>query len=400
MRGRLRVVIATTDGPSAVRRITAEDPDLRSVVCLAGTATALPISADYDAFVRRPTGVVERDNGHRVYRVDVDRPIDDGRSWQLGLYLAHRLKAVGRLAEDDDPADGVLWATGTVDSDLDIGPVERVADKARRSQALVDAGLPVLAVSAPANGGSLPVGAEHLAVSRVDEILVHLGLSEEPARTGTGVRRGVAAACFVILLLAVAAWTVWNGGPTKEAVRALIVAEAPPARSQESGAPQPSDAAAFDPVDVLFEVIEGRPNGGQCDAGTAVDPSVDSAPGVCAVAFRATNSGARPARIWLYAVVQGTFREYASRKRLTELADGTLAPGESGEVRVQPPDWVRRPVIVRGLLILADADRTQVDHALVSIDLMSSDALDTMVAGLRGLDVEVREIFHRVTPAR
>ena len=88
---RIRVVVATTEGPSTVLRVTAEDPAVRSVVCLGRSATALPISRAYDAFVRAPTGIVERAVGHRAFRLDVSAPIDDGDSWQLGLYLAHRL---------------------------------------------------------------------------------------------------------------------------------------------------------------------------------------------------------------------------------------------------------------------------------------------------------------------
>src|SRR3546814_2502033 len=93
-----------SEGPSTVLRVTPEDPSLRSVVCLGRTTTILPISRAYDAFVRAPSGIVERAVGHPAFRVDVSAPIDDGDSWQLGLYLAHRLKVAGRLAEDGAPA--------------------------------------------------------------------------------------------------------------------------------------------------------------------------------------------------------------------------------------------------------------------------------------------------------
>jgi hypothetical protein len=411
MSGRLRVVVATTDGPSTIRRITPEDPDLRSVVCLAGTATALPISADYDAFVRRPTGVVERDTGHRAFRVDVDRPIDGGRSWQLGLYVAHRLKAAGRLAEDDQPADGIVWATGTVDADLKVGPVDRVADKARRSAALFGADLPVLAVAAATHAEVLPSGAERLAVRRMEEVLVHLGLSPEPVARPAGSRRIARVAApsvtaLAILALAMGAWRLWGdvgrGEQPEQGRLAAIVAPAAdptPAAVPPAAVPLAAfDPAAFDPADVVFEVLEARAEGGICGDGRVIDPAVASEPGVCAVAFRATNTGARPARLWLYAAIQGGVREYASRRRHTELASGMLDPGEIGEVRVQPPDWVRRPVVVRGLLILAAEERPQIDRALVSVDMLPSEDVDTLVAGLRDLDVDVREIFHRVTP--
>jgi len=401
MSGRLRVVVATTDGPSVVRRITAEDPALRSVICLAGTATALEVSRDYDAFVRRPTGVIERDVGHPVFRADVDRPIDAGRSWELGLYLAHRLKAAGRLAEDDQPADGVVWASGTVDADLNVGAIDRLADKARRSGALFDGDTPVLVVLPAANaaeGAPGPMGAtDLLAITRVEEALSHLHLIDPvpPAGPGWGgrwVRGGILAATL-------AAGIVWLSRPTPGPIDPEPLSQAGVAASATSETVA-ADAAPFDPSDVAFDVLEARAEASGCGPGSVVDPAVASEPGVCAVAFRATNHGARPARMWLYAAVQGTFREYASRQRYVELADGILAPGESGEARVHPPDWVRRPVMVRGLLIIAEGERPQVDQAMILIDLLSASDIDLLIDGLRDLGLSVREIYHRVVPAR
>ena len=44
---KVRVLIATTEGPVAVQKITAEDPEVPSVACLDGTTTVLSISDDY-----------------------------------------------------------------------------------------------------------------------------------------------------------------------------------------------------------------------------------------------------------------------------------------------------------------------------------------------------------------
>lgn len=127
---RLRVFIATTDGPSEVQSLVEEDPDIRSVVCLNGTTQSLPISKGYDAFVRKPTGVIERLTGNRVYRLDVSRPITGGNSWQLGVYLAHWLQSQGRLAQQNDEADGIILATGEVNArDLSIEPVGHIDEK-------------------------------------------------------------------------------------------------------------------------------------------------------------------------------------------------------------------------------------------------------------------------------
>ena len=392
----IRVVVATTDGPSVIRRITAEDPSLRSVVCLAGTPKVLPISPAYDAFVRRPTGIVERDVGHPVFRVDVSGPIDEGDSWQLALYLAHRLKQAGRLAEDDAPATGVIWASGSIDTDLGVGPVARIPDKVRRSADLFAGDLPVLAVVATGTEIAVPADVDLMPIDHVAPVLEALNLGplvgqtrdrRARPRTSSG-RLGLSSALKSLALagaLATIGWVLWPDRP-------------PPI---DPGAAA-LDPAGFDPGAVAFEVIERRPDGdGACEEdGRVVDPGVESPAGVCAVGFRATNRGGQPARFWAYAAVQGTFREYASRKRYTELAEGFLSAGEAGEATVQPPDWVRRPVIVRGILILAPTESAQVDNALLAIDLMPAGQIDMLIDGLRQLGYEVRDLKHRIVPSR
>jgi hypothetical protein len=133
----VRVYVGTTDGPAEIQRITEEPTGIRSVVCLDGKAVALPISADYDSFVRRPTGVVEKLFGHSAFRLDVGARITDGLSWQLAALLAHSLHAAGRLAAPAQPAETVVWATGEVDAALAVRPVEAVARKLRTSADLL-----------------------------------------------------------------------------------------------------------------------------------------------------------------------------------------------------------------------------------------------------------------------
>ena len=136
MNENIRVFIATTQGPSEVQRLAEEDPSVRSVICLQGKAIALPVSPDYDAFVRRPTGVIEAVFGHPAYRLDLAEPVTGGLSWQLGVLVVHGLHAAGRLAGRDEESGGVLWATGEVDRDLKILPVEHLAQKLRASAEL------------------------------------------------------------------------------------------------------------------------------------------------------------------------------------------------------------------------------------------------------------------------
>src|SRR5580700_491601 len=111
--GKVRVLIATTNGPVEIQLLTEEDAAIgRCVACIGGTTETADIASAYHAFVVRPTGVIEARFGHSCYRMDVSARIDAGSSWQLGVLAAHALLAGGRLAQENDIADGILWATG------------------------------------------------------------------------------------------------------------------------------------------------------------------------------------------------------------------------------------------------------------------------------------------------
>ena len=133
----IRVLIATTEGPVAVQKITAEEPGVPSVACRDGTTEVLAISSDYTRFVERGTGLVARLTGHGAYRLDLDRPVDGGSSWQLPVLLAHLIETERRLAGPDEPADLVVLATGEVDREQRIRPVGRIAEKLAAADDLV-----------------------------------------------------------------------------------------------------------------------------------------------------------------------------------------------------------------------------------------------------------------------
>ena len=184
--GKVRVLIATTLGPVDVLLLTAEDPIIgRSVACIGGTTRTADIDADYHAFVDRATGVVERYYGPGCFRLDLAGPIDAGSSWQLGVLAAHALFAEGRLAEEHEAADAVLWVTGSVRAvDLAIGAVGHVPEKLALSlPRLTDevASKRQVIVAVPvANESDIPaatraqlsaLGLEPLAVARAQELL-------------------------------------------------------------------------------------------------------------------------------------------------------------------------------------------------------------------------------------
>ncbi len=142
-----RVFIGTTEGAAQVQSITEEEAGVQSVICLNGRAVALPVSAEYDSFVRRPTGLIEAAYGHAAYRIDVSLPIEEGRSWQLGVLAAHALNAAHNLATGDAPANRVIWLTGEIDRHLRVHPIAHLSEKLRRASPLVAAceaaGLPI-----------------------------------------------------------------------------------------------------------------------------------------------------------------------------------------------------------------------------------------------------------------
>lgn len=116
----VRVFIATTEGLVQVQSIREDTPGVRPVVCLDGSFSEVGISAVYAKFVKRPTGVIEVLTHHDAYRVDVDKPIDSGESWQLGMYTAHLLQSLDQLAGPADAVDEVIIATGVMASDLTV----------------------------------------------------------------------------------------------------------------------------------------------------------------------------------------------------------------------------------------------------------------------------------------
>ena len=135
---RARVYIATTEGPVLVQRLAAEEglaEAALSAVCLNGTTTRLPITGAYTYFVRDH---VRGLSGHDAYRLDLDRRIDGGSSWTLGVWIAHLLLSEGRLAMRGDDAETAIFATGEVAFATDAGrraeirPVDHVGEKAMR----------------------------------------------------------------------------------------------------------------------------------------------------------------------------------------------------------------------------------------------------------------------------
>jgi len=192
---RIAILIATTGGPVLVDRITVEAAP-QSMVCLKRQSDVLPISADYDDFVRAGSGVIMREFGpyeESAFRLDVSDPIGTGLSWQLGFFAAHAVfKSDGAELSDLENADLILWLTGTVDYDLKVGSVDHVFEKVEASALMlatwIGKGTPIIFGTSPKNALFLdehkpPAGIEVKSLETTVDLLNILDLNSKASKT-------------------------------------------------------------------------------------------------------------------------------------------------------------------------------------------------------------------------
>ena len=372
---RTAVYIATTEGPSEIQRITPEESDVRSVICHDGRAIALPISADYDSFVRRPTGVIEACFGHSAYRVDIGDPIASGLSWQLGLFIAHALCDEGRLVRSDDKIPQIIWATGEVTRDLAVAAVDEIDRKIRRSESRIrahlDCGSRVVLAVPVGNLIEANKALEDLFAGDCDklhivpaqtvcDVLAALGLKRRRrtrqwlARTPSAIggRRKMPrqlAYGVSLALLAFAVVTGWQrfgpqmdrGVARAQAVRVLPASLRPdPVRilTATSVAIRPPDgkpcaAVHLDRVAPLVTrraVVEGAPV-----AGLRIN-------GLCDFRYRLTNNSNQSALLWVMALRENA-RGGGFRLRHIH-AEKPLAAGTTLDLDARPPSRLSAPL--------------------------------------------------------
>lgn len=133
------VVIPTTNNLVGVSDITYEDPIVSSVICENNNLEALPISPQYNSFVKSPTGIIEKITGHSSYRIDITGRIEQGDSWQLGVAIAHIFhknnlinfsKNQNLISNNEDT---IIWASGIINSNLDIKKIDYLEKKIENS---------------------------------------------------------------------------------------------------------------------------------------------------------------------------------------------------------------------------------------------------------------------------
>ena len=404
MVSRVRVFVATTEGPSEIQHIIEEDPDVRSVICLNGTSEALPVSRDYDSFVRKPTGIVERLFGHPSYRVDVSRRISNGQSWQLGVLIAHAFLSEGRLASKNETADEVYWVSGEVRHNLDVMSVDHIRDKLRQSEELFD-GLErlntTLTIIVPnANLDEADAEFRSLGNNRQDVILKGIAHWDEfetgsnsapstPARNSWRRIVFLLLATLVPLTAAAVGVSWWKEGhqnvtdlplqpplpPTKPAI-AHQVAEA--VKPSEPAAPKADKAQADVPVPIFISAIEKRaPAGSGCGrlrltGGSTVNSEIGlnqnggfdtrSALGLCEVEFHVANPTHMPRTIWVYMHSSNDGTPPTATSQI-------LSPETSFALKVIADPWSKGKPWSAILIVASDiADGTVLGDELASLE--------------------------------
>ena len=284
---KVRVYVGTTEGPVQVERITREAAP-QSAVCLGRSTRVLPMSTGYDAFVRSPSGVIEREFGPfdaGGFRLDISGVIGEGESWQLGIFVAHALAAKGQLASPGDRPDRVIWLTGEVDNDLAVHAVSHVRDKllAARDElrAMTELGVPLSLFVPEENCAAITDMADQvIGVRACDQVLAAL---EAPLTVverqdgnpggkpdGRSATPGTTRSRFwllgvVVLLTALTVTALQLKNPPKSEPPVIQIQEAPPFKSEAEEAkpkpeliPEPKPESAAVPPPLTITVVERR----------------------------------------------------------------------------------------------------------------------------------------------
>ena len=214
-----KVFIPTTRGVIRILSITREEPEIRSVLCIEGSFEALPVSGNYDQFVRRPTGVIEKLLGEGSYRTDLDGPVTQGDSWQLGILLAHILDTAGRFFDSSEthPVGETIWASGEVSPSLDIRPIDHIRRKLGESlpqlKELHDSGEAVTVLLHPSNAEEIadliPESWTVITAERVRDAVASIGVEisaspampHRPAKSPKPHRAGITIGAATVLLV-------------------------------------------------------------------------------------------------------------------------------------------------------------------------------------------------------
>lgn len=137
---RVAVFIPTTQGPVRVQRLVVEPHVALSNVCLNWGHTKAAISDKYSDFVSLD---IVRHTRQKNYRLDLSDDINQGKSWQLGVFISHQLQHQNRLAHCEPGAthllsdvDRIIWASGEMDVEGGVHSVFDIERKLKVSHSL------------------------------------------------------------------------------------------------------------------------------------------------------------------------------------------------------------------------------------------------------------------------
>ena len=416
-----RVFIATTEGPAEVQRITAEDQNVQSVICLDCKAVSLPISQGYDAFVRKPTGIVEAAFGHASYRLDVSVPISAGMSWQLGVLVAHALFAAGRLAEKNQAADDAIWLTGEVDRDLEVLPVSRIGDKIRTSvdllECLAAAGTPVALYLPEDNARDLDrhlepgldgTGPEVVPVGSAEEVLRHLNL---PVIRGSGGRAASLPSSRESNEERTLAWSLVGFGLAS----ALLIAAGWGSRFVEPPEAITTQEARM-PTGLSVAAVEHRASEGDSCAAVefgAASPKIIETDlshgqrvgtrgieGLCRLQYKITN-GRAPARVWVFGARGGKETLFMHTRTLMRAHD--LQEAESLSIDVRLPrrfesELLHRLAVITSFHAGQPSAEWLADLSGALGPSRSEEEWEALLQDLRGTGLDVIDATHVISP--
>ena len=146
-----QVFIATTNGLVQVQSISRlSNPNLQSVATIGNTSQLAGISRSYQDYVEKPQGLINDLFNNKAYRLHLSNGIDQGESWQLGVFIAHYLfeydclssgaSLHSNVAYEPDSnisiKDIIFIATGKVDTlHYHVLPIDELAKKCRHANA-------------------------------------------------------------------------------------------------------------------------------------------------------------------------------------------------------------------------------------------------------------------------
>ena len=444
----VRVYIATTEGPSEVLGIAKEDPEGRSVMCLDGTPKQVPISKNYNAFVRQGSGVVAKHFGHPVFRMDVSETIDDGRSWELGVFTAHALFATDCLAKKQAAVTQAVWISGEVSHDLQAGPIEDVNVKLHESGRLFSelkaAGTPITILLPRGNAAELDrdwfkqhgFGKNDIRITAVDtagDVCRHLGLKDPlapedenakpPVKSWIKVSAVAGAVGAAALVAAVGVWRSGFGDWAEMAEQGRFRDIDAALEKTEKGdcLTCSLSARAFQAYadfirpgagDLRLMAFEKRaPGSRSCSAlsfgrtkpveeEVAIEQAGRLAPsaakGLCAVIYRLANAGDEPVHVWLSAVPEG--QDSLPFRNGPAAAAETVAPGEALSVEVPMPRWLRRSLSNKVTAVVAPRASDELSAWLVPGEGKTAPDWLAMRERLERTGLSVLTSVHEVIP--